>query len=494
MQNIHNWKHVHLIGIGGINMSAVAKILLKSGITVTGSDVHESEITREMQNLGIKVTIGPHDERNVPVKCDGVIHTSAAPETNPERIAAKNRNIIDINNFEWMGAWFKKSRTVVVAGTHGKSTVTALLGMMCIEGGLDPTVIVGSKVPGWVNHNLHLGNSDLVIIEGDEYAKHFLEFHPEALIINNMELDHTDVYANIDELRKTFERLIRQTKIGATIVANAEFEQTVEAIKPLLVTQKLNVNYFSRPNRSKIELRTKNKEQHLSDVTIKWKYEKLQVAIKTGNDELNLTSDLIGEYNGLNLTSAALMAQHLGASNEAIQKVAQTFPGIWRRMELIGEYKGVNIYSDYGHHPSAVSAVVTAVREAYPEKRLVLCFQPHHKNRTKNLWLDFISCFDRADVLVLCEIYDVAGRASSEDAGVTSAKLLEEIKARDIARPLDRMEFAPNPESAVNQTLKLLKDGDICIFMGAGDIDSVLRVYLHKHSEELPEPVKVPQI
>ncbi len=476
MKNIHDWKNVHLIGIGGINMSAVAKILLKAGVTVTGSDVHESEITKEMEDLGINVVIGPNDERNVPEKCDGVIHTSAAPDTNPERIAAKNRNITDINNFEWMGAWFKSSRTVVVTGTHGKSTVTSLLGMMCIEGNLDPTVIVGSKIPGWKDQNLHLGNSDLVIVEGDEYAKHFLEFHPEAIIINNMELDHTDVYADIDELRQTFERLIRQTKIGATIIANAECDQVIEALKPLIVTQKLKVNYFARPNRFADErIRIKDENIVKNEVTIQWKEENLHVAIKTGDDVLNLTSSLIGDYNGLNLASAVLMARHLGASDEAIQKVAESFPGIWRRMELVGEQNGVSIYSDYGHHPSAVSSVISAVHDAYPDKRLVLCFQPHHKNRTKHLWQDFVTCFDRADALVLCEIYDVAGRAAEEDADVTSQKLLDEVKARDIARPLEHMEYAPNPESAVNQTLKLLKEGDICIFMGAGDIDSALR-------------------
>lgn len=476
MKNVHAWKNVHLVGIGGINMSAVAKILLKAGITVTGSDVKESEITKEMEDLGIKVSIGPHDERNVPDVCDGVIHTSAAPDTNPERVAAQNRHITDINNFQWMGAWFKGQRTVVVAGTHGKSTVTSLLGLMCIEAGLDPTVIVGSKVPGWKDHNLRLGNSDLVIIEGDEYAKHFLEFHPEALIINNLELDHTDIYSNIDELRKTFEKLIRQTKIGATIIANGEYEQIHLALKPLIATRKLNVNFFGRDDHfADSGLRTKEKGSFISKVDVKFADEKLQVSITNTDGELKLTSSLIGIYNGLNISAAALMARHLGAGDEAVQTVTQTFPGIWRRMELISERDGVKIFSDYGHHPTAVSAVISAVREAYPDKRIVLCFQPHHKNRTKYLWADFVTCFDRADALVLCEIYDVAGRAASADNGVSSKKLLEEIKARDFARPLDHMEYAPDPASAVSQTLKLLKQGDICIFMGAGDIDPVLR-------------------
>ncbi len=481
INNVRAWKNAHLVGIGGINMSAVAKILLKAGKVVTGSDVKESEITREMQALGVKIVIGPHDERNVPINCDGVIHTSAAPKTNPERVVAKNRHLPDVNNFEWMGAWFKGAQTVVVTGTHGKSTTTALLGMMCIEANLDPTVIVGSKVPGWEDSNLRLGNSNLVIIEGDEYAKHFLEFHPYAVIINNLELDHIDIYPNIEELRKTFEKFIRQTKIGATIVANGEYEQIIMALKPLITTRKLKVQYFSRADRFILRgIRFKDENQKLNEISIAWQNDCLKVNIKSKEAELKLSSQLIGEYNGFNLVASALMARQLGVDDNVIQKVAESFTGIWRRMEFIGERDKVKIFSDYGHHPSAVSSVISAVREAYPDKRLVLCFQPHHKNRTKHLWSDFVICFDRADVLILSEIYDVAGRTASEDMNITSQNLLQEIKARNIARPLEHMEYAPDPISAVTQTMNLIKPGDICIVMGAGDIDTALRTVLSK--------------
>ncbi|MFZ6015223.1 MAG: UDP-N-acetylmuramate--L-alanine ligase [Patescibacteria group bacterium] len=472
MKNVHDWKKVHLIGIGGINMSAVAKILLKAGIKVSGSDVKETDITKEAAALGVAVAIGPQNAANIPVDCDGVIHTSAAPDSNPERVEAKNRNLPDTDNFKWMGEWFKSKKVVLVTGTHGKSTTTALLGQMAIAGGLDPTVIVGSRVPGWADHNLRFGQSGLVIIEGDEYARHFLEFHPEALIINNIELDHVDIYKNIDEVRKTFEKLLRQVKINGTVIANGEYDQILTAVKPLSATKKLNVQYFARQNKVVPELRTPD-SVHV--VVIAWKDDKLHVSIKSAKSDLKLTSSLIGDYNGMNIAAAALMAKHLGVADSAIAEAAGDFPGIWRRMELIDEVKGVPVFSDYGHHPSAVTNVISAVREAYPDKRIVLCFQPHHKNRTKNLWQEFVACFDRADVLVLCEIYDVAGRAAPEDANITSQKLLDEVRARAVARPLDITEYAPDPESAVKRTLNIIKEGDICIFMGAGDIDSALR-------------------
>ncbi|MBU2566343.1 hypothetical protein KKG46_02155, partial [Patescibacteria group bacterium] len=310
MKNVQNWKSVHLIGIGGISMSAVAKILLDAGVSVTGSDVYASEITKDLEERGIKIAIGPHDERNIPDQCDGVIHTSAAPDSNPERIATKNRNIQDFDNFQFLGAWFKGKRMIVVTGTHGKSTVTAILGQICIAGGLDPTVLVGSKVPGWPDQNLHLGKSDLVIIEGDEYAKHFLEFHPFAVIINNLELDHTDVYKNIDELRKTFERLLRQTVNQGMVIANGESTQINTALKPLIATGKLQVQKFGH---------AKNQiPGELMDVVVKTKWDKgiLSVNISGKDIQLELESKLIGDYNGMNIASATLMAKHLGVEDE----------------------------------------------------------------------------------------------------------------------------------------------------------------------------------
>ncbi len=231
MLNLKKMTNIHLVGIGGINMSAVAKLLLRSGFTVTGSDVKQTEITDELAAKGVKISIGPHDERQVSADCQLVVHTSAAPDDNPERVAAKNRHLPDLSNFEWLGEWFKDKKVVLVTGTHGKSTTTGLLAAMCIQGGLDPTVIIGSKMPDWPDGNLRLGESDLVIIEGDEYAKHFLSFHAAALIINNIELDHVDVFKDIDDMRHTFERLLRQTKVGAIVVYNADSDQAAKAVE-----------------------------------------------------------------------------------------------------------------------------------------------------------------------------------------------------------------------------------------------------------------------
>lgn len=472
MLNVKKLDKVHLVGIGGINMSAVAKLLLRNGFTVTGSDVKQTEITDELVAKGVKVHIGPHDERNVPAECLLVVHTSAAPDDNPERVAAKNRHLPDISNFEWLGEWFKDKRVVLVAGTHGKSTTTGLLSAMCIEGGLDPTVIIGSKMPDWIEGNLRIGESDLVIIEGDEYAKHFLSFHASALIINNIELDHVDVFKDVDDMRHAFERLLRQTKSGATVVYNADSAQASQAVE--------SIKLHSLDTLAFVKERAEDQTGHVMRAVYAYQREgeMSKIIIKHKDTELVLKTKLFGEYNAQNVVASALMARELGTTDQALAKACSEFTGIWRRMELVGEYNGASVYSDYGHHPTAVRSALDGLREAFPDKKIVLCFQPHHKNRTKELFNDFVSCFDRSDVLVLCEIYDVAGRDSEEDRDMSSELLAQAIRQRTLARPLVQIEYAPNPKTAVERAFALLQPGDVGVFMGAGDIDEALRIQL----------------
>ncbi|MDD5437785.1 MAG: UDP-N-acetylmuramate--L-alanine ligase [Patescibacteria group bacterium] len=480
MLNVHALKRFHLVGIGGINMSAVAKLLAKSGTSVTGSDLADSDAIKELRNLGIKIAIGPHDERNVPEDCQIVIHTSASREDNPEREAAFHRHLPDVSNFEFLGEWFKDKKIILVTGTHGKSTTTALLAAMCIQANLDPIVIIGSRLPNWPDANLRIGQSDLVIIEGDEYAKHFLSFHPSGLIINNIELDHTDIFADLDDVRHAFERLLRQTKKDATVVVNGESAEAMKAVKSIKLHGFKTITFGRRET---VKLQSEAYDAMMENARVA---DATEVKIKYGAEDWNLKISLMGVHNAMNVTAAAVMAKELGASAEAIQKAVAGFKGLWRRMEFLGERAGAMVFSDYGHHPTAVRETLVGIKQAYPDKRVVLCFQPHHKNRTKHLFEEFAACFDQADILVLCEIYDVAGRDAAEDADVNSQKLLEAIKVKS---PKLTAEYAPNPEAAVKQTFALLKPGDLCVFMGAGDIDAYLRSELEVASAIPPVAV-----
>ena len=468
--NVREAKHIHFIGVGGINMSAVAKLLLAKGLSVSGSDVTEGEQTDLLSDAGANIIIGEAAE-NIPAETDLVIYTSAAPETNLERQEAKKRNIPQLTNFQFLGEYFADGKTVLVTGTHGKSTTTAMLGSVLEKTELDPTVIVGSKVPGFADGNLHIGASDLVIIEGDEYARHFLEFKPYGVVINNIELDHTDVFSSLEDMIACFGELIDQVQTGGIIVANVGDGNVAGLLakkQKMLDEKKVRIVRFNAPG-----------DWVVSQT---WKDGFDRVRIEKPGVSFIFNLRVLGAFNALNASGAALMARELGASYPAIAGGLEAFPGIWRRFEFLTERDGARWYSDYGHHPTAVAATIKAVKESFPGQRLVLCFQPHHRNRTKHLFFEFTSCFEGADVVVLCEIYDVAGRDAGVDSTISSSDLYEAAIRLDREKGgTQHMEYAENPKLAIERTAQLAQPGDIVVVMGAGDIDAALRTFLTAH-------------
>lgn len=458
-----SYKSVHLVGIGGINMSGVAKLLKRSSVTVTGSDTQASEATAELEKLSIKVTIG-QDAKNVPADCELVIYSSAVPELNPERAEARRRMIPQLTNFEFLGQWTQGKRTVLVTGTHGKSTTTAMLALMLEAAGKDPTVIIGSRVPSFPDGNFRSGSSQLVLIEGDEYAKHFLEFTPSAVIINNIELDHTDVFQDENAMIEAFRELLEKVLPDGIVVANADDR---------------NVQTLIGKMRSSLEAR------NISILTFGFgSHASLQImdhTVHTGEQVFSLRNQkglmtryrltVPGRMNVMNVAGALTMASAMKIETEALQDAVESYHGIWRRFQIMGEQEGVTVVSDYGHHPTAVTATLDAAKAFYPGRRIVLCFQPHHRNRTKHLFQDFVSCFDRADALLLVEIYDVAGREADEDSAVSSQDLLKSIYKRDEERNVSRpLEFAANPAGALELLKRWKRSGDLILVMGAGDI------------------------
>ncbi len=484
--DIRHIKTAHLVGIGGINMSAVAKLLLAQGVKVTGSDVAENEQVKLLRARGVSVSFG-HAAENVPKDSEILIHTSAAPASNPEHVEAQRRGLPEYTNFSFLAAWFKDDKTILVTGTHGKSTTTAMLGLALDSSGFDPTVIVGSKVPGFADGNLRLSSrlaehGTNFVIEGDEYARHFLEFHPYAAIINNIELDHTDVYPTLDDYVGAFSQMLSNVQDAGIVVANIGDEQTQKLLErdgAQLRERQVRIITFVdslgliRTNKGIIEEPWVVAHERKDGAT--W------MTLSKGSVAYRFVLRVHGSHNAMNAAGAALLALQLGAQYHEVAQALERFNGIWRRFELLGEFNGANVFSDYGHHPTAVSSTLAAAREIFPQARLVLCFQPHHRNRTKNLFNDFIPSFDGADVVVLCEIYDVAGRDASEDAEVSSKILVQAVKLRDEARGVKRLvEYSPDPASAVARLKTLLEPGDAAIIMGAGDIDDEIRGLMTK--------------
>jgi UDP-N-acetylmuramate--alanine ligase len=476
-------KRAHLVGAGGINVSAVGKLLLQAGVEVSGSDVKENEQTKILAERGASIAIG-HDAKNVPEGCDILIHTSAAPETNPEREEARRRGIPEMTNFRFLAEWFADAKTILVTGTHGKSTTTAMLALILEKAGLDPTVILGSKLPSLPDGNLRLSTHDpgcmtmrpYFVIEGDEYARHFLEFKPYAALINNIELDHVDVYPTLEDYVGAFREMTDKVQDGGVLVANIGDANTaglVAAVESGLAARRIKTVCFGdahghiRPN---------------MPVAGEWGvfFEradgKTELRLKKGDQEHRFVLRVSGSHNALNAAGATLLALEIGVSVEAVYAGMESFTGIWRRMERLGELDGAIVYSDYAHHPTAVAATLQAAQEAHPGQRLVLCFQPHHRNRTRSLFAEFVPSFDLADELVLCEIYDVAGRDATEDAEMSSRNLVDAVKERDANKGRARaVEYAPNPEEAVALARRLAKPGDVLLVFGAGDIDDEIR-------------------
>ncbi len=455
--------HVHLIGIGGINMSAIAKLLLRSGITVSGSDAVKTELTEELAQKGIHVTIGS-EESYLPAETSLVIYSSAVPENNKERLEARARNLRQITNFDFLAEWAQEQEVVLVTGTHGKSTTTALAGLMLIESRLDPLVIVGSKVPAFPDGNVRSGAGRIWLIEGDEYARHFLAFHPSAILINNIELDHTDIFPTLEDMIEAFRQLLHQVRDHGLVVVNADDR---------------NVGTLIGSERAALEARgvrvvTCGYGAHamvrVSDEGIRGGEQ--QFLLKDGAGRLIRSSlHIPGRMNICNATGAAALALGLGAHPEAIRKAINAFTGIWRRFEKISEKDGVLVVSDYGHHPTAVRVTLEAARAFYPGRRLVLCFQPHQHNRTRQLFLDFVPAFDLADALLLVEIYDVPGRKAPEDEHISSRDLVDAIRHHDADRLCQRpLEYAETPADALPVIARWKRRGDIIIVMGAGDV------------------------
>lgn len=455
-------KRAHLIGIGGINMSAVAKLLKRAGVGVSGSDVGESELTRELVQMGIGVSIG-HDKAHVPADCDLVIYSSAVPASNPERIEASRRDLRQINNFQFLGEWTNGRRTVIVTGTHGKSTTTAMLGQALIGAHQDPTVIVGSCVPGYPLGNIRFGEGELVVIEGDEYAKHFLEFRPYALLINNIELDHTDVFPDLEALFDTFRELLDRVEDNGIVVANADDAR----VSTLIGRERANLEGRG------IRIRTFGFGSHadcrIEDLVAR---DGLQTFQFRDNDlrPIKVELPVPGRMNALNLTAALTLASSIGIPAPDAAPVFADFHGIWRRFELVADKDDILVVSDYGHHPTAVAATLDAAKGFYPGRRIVLCFQPHQKRRTRDLFLDFVPSFDKADQLVLAEIYDVTGREETGEK-ISSRDLQDAVIRHDADRGVQRsVEYAPDNEEAITILKRWKKPGDIILVMGAGDI------------------------
>lgn len=353
---------IYFVGIGGIGMSALARLFKAHGKEVLGSDSHKSILTEELHSEGIHVRVG-HAPEHLPKNADLVVYSEAVPLENPELEKALDLGIPMMSYFQALGKVAESYRLVAIAGTHGKTTTTAMLSLILEKAGLDPTVVVGSKIKEFGNKNVRVGKSELMVVEACEYRRNFLSLSPDLLGILNVEIDHLDYFKNFDDYRAAFEELANQSE---------------EVFWPEDVSE----------------------------------YE----------GELAVP----GFHNLMNAGMAAQLARRLGVREDVIDAALAEFTGTWRRFEYRGTCAGALVYDDYAHHPTEIQATLQAAREKHPEARIIAVFQPHQYSRTAHLLQEFAESFDDADMVIIPNIYEVRDSAEDKHA-VSAESLVEKI-------------------------------------------------------------------
>ena len=428
--------HVHLVGIGGVSMRPLGLVLKGMGMEVTGSDMSASDGTRELEDKGIPVAIGHHAENIEGAAC--IIRTAAAHNDNPEIAAARAAGIPVFERAQAWGEIMKSYKNAVcVSGTHGKTTTTSMLTHILMEANLDPTVMIGGYLP--LLHASHrVGHGDTILLESCEYCDSFLNFFPTLALVLNVEEDHLDYFKDLADIQKSFHQFAEMATFG--VVANGDDPHTVKAMEGIDFVS------FGLAEGNRI---------HAANMCPDWRHFDV---LCDGEFYCHLDMGVLGRHNAMNALAAAAAAWMMGIPGETVSRGLQAFHGAGRRMEFKGTYNGADVYDDYAHHPDEVAATLAAVRNAMPGRRLVLAFQPHTYSRTSALFDDFVRELRKADVLVLAEIYAARERNT---IGISSADVAEKIPGAVFCETL--------PE--VTQFLRAnVREGDVVITMGAGDI------------------------
>lgn len=469
-------KKIHFIGIGGIGVSALAGYYLEKGFSVSGSDLVDSEITKTIKEKGAVVFIGKHKAENLPEGTDFVVFSPAVRFDNPELREAEKLKIKIQSYPEALGELTKNHFTIAISGAHGKSTTTAMIGLMLIKAGLDPTVIVGTKVREFENStrsthsissvqassgltlsnaegsNYRVGNSKYLVIEACEHEESFLNYWPKIAVITNIEREHLDYYKNLTNILKAFKEFILHLSKEGFLVANKEDKNTQNIIKKIKIENlKLKIKNYS----------LKQKEA-----------KKIKKILK-----------IPGNHNVYNALAALFVARILNIPDEVSFNSLAEYKGAWRRFDIkkgkVFGSKEIILLNDYAHHPTEIKALFLALEEKFKNKKIWVVFQPHQYQRTFYLFKDFIKVLSgfRGEKLIITDIYDVAGREEeSIKKSVSSEKLVKEIKSKK--KEEDFVIYLPDFKEILKFLEKNLKGGEVLVIMGAGDIYN-LNNFLH---------------
>ncbi|NNG08120.1 MAG: UDP-N-acetylmuramate--L-alanine ligase [Desulfobacteraceae bacterium] len=447
MKTFGKAKHIHFVGIGGIGMSGIAELLINLGYQVSGSDIQDSPVTARLAHLGGKIFHG-HKRENLG-EADVVVYSSAVSSDNPEIIEATERYIPVIPRAEMLAELMRLKYGVAIAGSHGKTTTTSMIASILTSAGLDPTVVIGGRLDIWGGSNAKLGQGDILVAETDESDGSFMTLSPTIAVVTNMDHEHMDYYGHMDAIREAFIDFINKIPFYGLAIICLDNEE-IQGIIP-----HLRKRYITYGTNSQADLRATNIERDMLEVSFEVLYQ---------NETLgSVQVGMPGDHNVLNALAAIAVAQELDVQMADIKEGLKSLGGLARRFQIKGEKGGILLVDDYGHHPTEISAVLETAKECWPEKRLVVVFQPHRFTRTEALYDRFTISFNQADLLILAPIY-AAGESPLE--GVDSEWLYQGIKEHGHRE----VNLCHSQDEILQLLLSVIMSGDLVMTLGAGDI------------------------
>ena len=453
MRRIHC---VHFVGIGGSGMSGIAEVMLSLGYAVQGSDLKRNKQTTRLEKQGATVFIG-HASDNIR-DADAVVVSSAVDETNPEVAAAKEQLMPVVSRAEMLAELMRFRYSVAVAGTHGKTTTTSLIASVLAEGGLDPTFVIGGRLKS-ADANARLGQGDYLVAEADESDASFVHLKPMLAVVTNIDADHMSTYdGDIEKLKSSFLEFLHNLPFyGLAVVCSDD-----PGVNDVLGDIGRSITTYGI-----------NEDADVRAINIVFSEGRTEFDVVRGGDtvpvspHMHVTLGLPGLHNVRNALAAIAVADELQIGSDAVVKALEDFEGIDRRFQQMGEVRTaagtVMLVDDYGHHPTEIAATLSAAKTGWPDKRIVLVFQPHRYSRTRDLMDDFATVLSDADVLVLLDVY-----AAGEEpiAGADGRAMARAVRTRGSVEPV----FVESLQDVQPVLMDLIEDGDLVLTMGAGDI------------------------
>jgi UDP-N-acetylmuramate--alanine ligase len=448
-------KHVHFVGIGGIGLSAIARVLHADGYAISGSDARMTQLTDELRSLGMTVRDG-HDATHVD-GADLVVVSSAVPLDNVEVVAARKAGIPVVKRARLLGEMMANRCGIAVAGTHGKTTTAALISFALIEAGLDPTFIVGGILQD-LGVNARLGSGVHFVIEADEYDNTFLGLRPQVAVVTVIEMDHPDCFSNIDDVRHAFRRFMGLVPEGGAVIGCFDQPRVAELMQEIGSERSVEVIGYGLGEAEPV----------LSGAKHLWQAQAIQttaaggsdfVAVRDGHPVGRAMLAIPGRHNVSNALAVLAVADRLGLEMVQVFEALPRFHGVRRRFEVTGEVGGVVVVDDYAHHPTQIRATLAAARRRYAGRRLWAFFQPHTYSRTKALLEEFAASFGDADRVLVSPVY---GARETDDLGVSAQDLVQRM-----CNPNAR--YVPSLEAAGDMLAAELEPGDVLLTLGAGD-------------------------